>query len=80
MPVETGAVRVCAAASDGDVRTVRLLYECGVDVEQGDYDNRCPMHLAASDARILVVSFLLGISSDPNCVDRRARTRDPKGH
>jgi hypothetical protein len=31
---------------------------------------RYPLHLAAAEARILVVSFLLGISADPNCMDR----------
>ncbi len=31
---------------------------------------RYPLHLAAAEARILVVSFLLGISANPNCKDR----------
>jgi hypothetical protein len=36
----------------------------------GDYDFRYPLHLAAAEARVLVVSFLLSISADPNCTDR----------
>jgi hypothetical protein len=36
LPKGTGAAQVCAAASEGDVRTVRLLHEFGVSVETGD--------------------------------------------
>jgi len=74
MPPEAGGASVCTAAEKGDVRTVRLLYECGVDLEVGDYDDRYPMHIAAAEARVLVVSFLLSISADPNCVDRWGAT------
>jgi len=31
---------------------------------------RYPLHLAAGEARVLAVSFLLGISADPNDHDR----------
>ncbi len=41
LPTNTGAANVCTAASEGDVRTVKLLYEYGVNVETGDYDDRC---------------------------------------
>ena len=43
-------------------------------VNMGDYDSRCPMHLAAAEARILAVSYLLGISADPSIVDRWGNT------
>ena len=43
-------------------------------VNVGDYDSRCPMHLAAAEARILAVSYLLGISADPSVVDRWGNT------
>jgi hypothetical protein len=39
-----------------------------------DYDGRRPMHMAASEGRILVVSYLLGISADPNLTDRWGNT------
>ena len=32
------------------------------------------MHLAAAEARILAVSYLLGISADPSIVDRWGNT------
>ena len=40
----------------------------------GDYDSRCPMHLAAAEARILAVSYLLGMSADPSVLDRWGNT------
>ena len=74
MPEEVGAVQLCAAASKGDLPSMRTLHECGIRSDAGDYDARCPLHLAAAEARILAVSFLLGISSDPNCMDRWGST------
>ena len=31
---------------------------------------RCPLHFAAMEARLLAVSFLLGIAADPDVKDR----------
>ncbi len=36
LPKGTGAAQVCAAAGEGDVRTVKLLHEFGVSVETGE--------------------------------------------
>jgi hypothetical protein len=47
-----------------------MLHEFGMSVSTGDYDDRYPLHLAASEGRVLAVSFLLGISADPNTLDR----------
>ena len=47
---------------------------CHVQPNVRDYDQRCPMHVAASEGRILVVSYLLGISADPNIKDRWGNT------
>jgi CRP-like cAMP-binding protein len=74
MPEEVGAVQLCAAASKGDLPSMRTLHECGIRSDAGDYDARCPLHLAAAEARILAVSFLLGVSSNPNCMDRWGST------
>lgn len=30
--------QLASAASDGDISTIGLLIECGVDVNEGDYD------------------------------------------
>ena len=65
-----GVEAVCTAASQGDVPTLRMLHEFGLPMDKGDYDMRFPLHLAAAEGRILALSFLLGISTDPNCQDR----------
>ena len=70
MTDEKGAVAMCDAATEGDVRYLKLLIRCGVDPDYGDYDQRRPMHLAAAEARLLAVSYLLGVSANPNCKDR----------
>jgi potassium channel len=67
LPADVGAVQICSAAGKGDVPALRLLHLCGVKSDVGDYDHRCPLHLAAAEARLLAVSFLLVISANPNC-------------
>ena len=66
-PDDVGAVQICSAASKGDVPALQLLHLCGVKSDVGDYDFRCPLHLAAAEARLLAVSSLLVISANPNC-------------
>eukprot|EP00960_Hanusia_phi_P033537 750499-Hanusia_phi.AAC.11 len=144
MPQDVGVEEMCAAASSGDLRKLRLMHEYGTPVDVGDYDFRYPceissllllspplllhlllpliplilfllfiiiititilsllhllplslflllcdlsivfpflllplllltappVHLAAAEARILAVNFLLGVSADPGCKDR----------
>ena len=65
-----GASAVCAAAGKGDVPKLRILHSFGQSLDVGDYDDRCALHLASAEGKVLAVSFLLGISSDPNEVDR----------
>lgn len=47
-----------------------LLSDCQMDLGKGDYDQRCPLHLAAAEGRLLAVNFLLSVSPDPNVKDR----------
>ena len=47
------------AASKGDVRALRRLHEEQVNLEEGDYDNRTPMHLAAAEGHVEAIEFLL---------------------
>lgn len=70
LPDGVGVEQVCEAAASGDVRRLRLLQMCGQSVEIGDYDARYPLHLAAAEGRVLVVSYLLSLSANPNCSDR----------
>jgi ankyrin repeat protein len=70
VPQAFGGDAVCTAAAEGDIPTLRILHEFGLSMTVGDYDARFPLHLAASEGRVLAVSFLLGISADPNTLDR----------
>jgi hypothetical protein len=47
-----------------------MLHEFGQSVDVGDYDCRYPLHVASAEACVLAVSFLLGVSADPNSKDR----------
>jgi len=57
---EMAAELLCTAASDGDLPTLRQLFESNVDMDQGDYDARTAMHLAAAEGQLTSVSFLIG--------------------
>ena len=70
VPNEFGAEAVCTAAGKGDVPKLRMLHSFGQSLDVGDYDERYALHLASAEGRVLAVSFLLGISSDPNKMDR----------
>jgi glutaminase len=53
------------AASKGDIRTLQRLHGEQYDLEQGDYDQRTPMHLAAAEGHLEVVEYLLQIGVQP---------------
>jgi glutaminase len=72
--VITEVLRLCRAASIGDVDQVRSLVASGVDANIGERDGRTPLHVAASEGRYDVVSYLLEQGVDPNPVDRWGST------
>ncbi len=39
-----------------------------------DFDLRSPLHYAAKEARILAVSYLMGMAMNPNLKDRYGNT------
>ena len=70
VPNDFGAEAVCSASGNGDVPRLRTLHSFGQSLDVGDYDDRYALHLACAEGRVMAVSFLLGISSDPNILDR----------
>lgn len=59
------------AAAEGDLDEVKALLEFGnVDLNQGDYDARTPLHLAASAGASEVVQFLCDKGANVNAKDR----------
>jgi glutaminase len=63
-------MRLCWAASQGDLDEVRALIASGVDPNIGDYDGRTALHLAASEGHCEVVAYLLDQGVEPSPVDR----------
>lgn len=59
------------AASEGDLEEVKALLKFGrIDVNQGDYDMRTALHLAAGEGRTAVVELLCQVGADVNARDR----------
>lgn len=59
------------AAADGDLDEVRLLFAIGnIDLNEGDYDRRTALHLAAGEGHTEMVELLCKAGADPNAPDR----------
>ena len=65
-----GLVRLCWAASQGDLGEIRSLIATGVDPDTADYDGRTAMHLAASEGQTEVVAYLLELGAATAPLDR----------
>ena len=50
---------LCSAAHKGNLIGLRVLVDQGADVNLGDYDKRCAMHLAACEGHMDVLKFLV---------------------
>jgi ankyrin repeat protein len=63
-------VQLLKAASEGDMMTIRLLHEFGVDMASVDYDMRSAMHVAATNCEPEAMHFLAKNGGRINCKDR----------
>ena len=64
-------VNLITAASEGNVEEVNVLLEFGsMDLNQGDYDHRTALHLAANEGHLEVVKLLCEAGADVNVKDR----------
>eukprot|EP01080_Neovahlkampfia_damariscottae_P010211 gene10211-2631_t len=68
--------QVCFAASKGDVEKLKTLFDenPNFSVNDGDYDYRTPLHLAASEGQLEVVKYLIKKGADINAADRFRNT------
>lgn len=64
----------CKAASINDVEALRVLMSKGVDLNEGDYDNRTPLHIAAGAGLFETVRYLVQAGVNVNPVDRWGAT------
>jgi ankyrin repeat protein len=59
------------AAADGDLDEVRMLLAIGnVNLNEGDYDRRTALHLAAGEGHVEVVELLCEAGANVNATDR----------
>lgn len=65
-----GVMAVTSAASIGDVDELNRLYSVGADLNEGEYDKRTGIHLAASEGHLETVKFFIEKHADVNPKDR----------
>lgn len=63
-------VNFITAAAAGDVEEVRLLLDVIPNINEGDYDKRTALHLAAGEGHVGVVTLLCMAKANPNAEDR----------
>ncbi|GAB4221794.1 MAG: glutaminase A [Francisella sp.] len=70
------------AASNGDISEIKRALALGADINQGDYDKRTALHLAAAEGHEEIVEYLLYKGANPNVKDRWGATPldDAKSH
>ena len=68
---KTQLPRFIQAAAEGDSAELEALLEFGnIDIDEGDYDRRTGLHLAAGEGRLEIVELLCQAGANPNVEDR----------
>merc|ERR1719356_1166710 len=64
-------VILCTLGAENDCERLRDLTESCVPIDEGDYDARTSLHLAASEGRLEAATYLLKTAkANPNPLDR----------
>ena len=62
---------LCELARQGSLDILKLMLQCGANVDAVDYDSRSCLHLAASEGNLPIVEYLITTGrASINCVDR----------
>mmetsp|Transcript_34348 Transcript_34348/g.55275 ORF Transcript_34348/g.55275 Transcript_34348/m.55275 type:complete len:737 (-) Transcript_34348:188-2398(-) len=70
LDLENTGEYLCNAAFRGNVNLVKRLCIAGADVDSGDYDKRCALHLAAAEGQLNVCEVLVEAKADVDVRDR----------
>lgn len=71
---ENAAGSLCEAASIGNIETLKLILEHGIDPNVMDYDSQSPLHLAAAEGQDKAVQYLIAKGAHVNCKDHWGTT------
>ena len=53
------SAELCDLAKAGNLERIKQLALCGVDLNSADYDQRCSLHIAASEGHKHIVEYFL---------------------
>jgi len=70
LPESTCAVMLCYAAFEQDLDQIKRFLRFGMSVNAADYDQRTPLHIAASVGSLETVELLLEWKAEINATDR----------